>query len=140
MLCLIFQALSPWVFLFIQFCVSRIDYVHTLSRFIFVQFVSLFCNSIPDVIVSAQRDFVLKREHVLQKGGTRDIRCYLEWKLENVKATLASHIHMGNWHHDCWKSRCPSYADYPSQKVLHYAKSRSVNPNGPFPEQLDTFR
>lgn len=33
-----------------------------------------------------------------------------------------------------------SFADYPSQKVLHYAKSRSVNPNGPFPEQLDTFR
>ena len=43
-----------------------IMYIHC-SRFIFVQFVSLFCNSIP-VIVSAQRDFVLKREHVLQKG------------------------------------------------------------------------
>ena len=82
-----------------------IMYIHC-SRFIFVQFVSLFCNSIP-VIVSAQRDFVLKREHVLQKGGTRHIRCYLGWKLENVKATLASHTHMGNWHHDCWKSRCP---------------------------------
>ena len=82
-----------------------IMYIHC-SRFIFVQFVSLFCNSIP-VIVSAQRDFVLKREHVLQKGD-ETYQMLLGMEIGKCESHISiTHTHMGNWHHDCWKSRCP---------------------------------